>query len=188
MNYFDRTYYDTKYSETDEYGLHYQDVRYYPIWKEVMGNLTVEEKILDLGCGPAHLGQMLIDNGFKHYTGIDFSSLAVKMAKEKLPNSEIIEADLLNEVSYSRFSEHTIVAIEVFEHIEDDIQLVKMLPKNKIIFSVPNFIASNHYRTYKNEEFIKDYYKDVIDIESIKKFGVATTKGSFIYVCKGEII
>ena len=136
-----------------------------------MDNLNTNDKILDLGCGPSHFDHMLSDNGFKEYVGIDFSSVAIKMSKEKT-SFTYIESNL-NYIDYIKYNDYVIVSTETFEHIEDDISLIKKLPKNRILFSVPNFMSENHYRTYDSEEQIIDYYKNIIDIDNIKEFKVS---------------
>lgn len=183
MNPFKKESYDKKYDESLIYKNHYLDLVYYPIWEYIMDNLNIDDKILDLGCGPSHLGHMLSDNDFKEYVGIDFSSVAIKMAKEKTYYT-YIESDL-NHIDYTKYNDYVIVSTETFEHIEDDIGLIKKLPKNKIIFSVPNFMSKNHYRTYDSEEQIRNYYKNIIDVDNIKEFKF---NKSYIFVAIGKII
>ena len=186
MNCFENTYYDHVYANSKEYAKHYRDVVYYPVWKEIMDSLQAGDRVLDIGCGPGHFGHMLMDGGIDQYVGIDFSAVAVMMAKKKMPTARIIQASITDGVSYDDFMGYTVTAIEVLEHIEDDIALIKKLPKGKIIFSVPNYNSNNHYRAYADEEFILDYYRQVIEIDEVVKFEMSKT--SFIYVCKGKII
>ena len=184
MNPFEKEAYDKKYLESLEYKKDYHDIMYYPIWKYVMDNLKTTDKILDLGCGPSHLGDMLSDNNFIEYVGIDFSSVAISMAKKKSTYTFIVSD--LNNISYGKYDDYVIVCTETFEHIEDDIKLIKKLPKNKILFSVPNFLSKNHYRTYNSENHIRAYYDGVIEIEIIKEFKTSKKKSIFVVIGKIE--
>ena len=179
-----KSIYNDIYSNSKEYKKHYKEVIYYPIWKHVLENVEHNDKILDLGCGPAHLSQMLFEGGVKKYTGIDYSPVAIKMARNRNLPYEYIESDLFD-IDYSKYADHVIIATETFEHIENDIELIKMLPKNKIIFSVPNFMSETHERVYKNQQYIRNRYKDIIQIRTILEFKI--TEKSSIFACTGKI-
>lgn len=183
---FEKESYNEIYSESLKYKKHYKEIMYYPIWEHIMKKLVISDKILDLGCGPSHFGHMLYDNNFKEYVGIDFSSVAIKMAQEKSPYI-FIESDL-NNIDYTKYKDYIIISTETFEHIEDDISLIKKLPKTKIMFSVPNFLCDNHYRTYDSENDIIKYYKDILKIDNIYKFKLSKIKTNSIFVCDGKII
>jgi 2-polyprenyl-3-methyl-5-hydroxy-6-metoxy-1,4-benzoquinol methylase len=184
MNPFSRQAYDKKYKESQEYAKHYSKSVYYVMWRKVMSHLTITNPILDLGCGAGHFASMLQDFGFREYTGVDFSSQAIGMAKDAVPSFNWIESDLFA-VDYNEFEGFDIVATETFEHI-DDLELIKKLPKGKIVFSVPNFEAENHYRTYTSEQQIKEYYKGLIDIHQVDSIQV--NQKALIFVCKGTIL
>ena len=181
MNPFSREYYDKKYQESEEYAKHYSKSVYYFMWRKVMSHLSINDDIVDLGCGAGHFGAMLNDYGFTNYTGIDFSSEAIGQAKDKVPSFKWVCDDLFN-VKFAKGS--TFVATETFEHIED-LKLIFKMPQAKIVFSVPNFDAPNHLRTYTSEEQIKAYYKDFIHIEQVDEI-VINPKAS-IFVVKGQI-
>jgi hypothetical protein len=182
---FDREAYDLTYSTSKDYKQHYNDMVYADTWRYIMGKLCVYDKLLDIGCGPGHLAHMLYDNGFKNYTGIDFSDVAIKMARAKVPSYNFIKDDLRT-INYSKYYDYKIICTEALEHIENDIDLLKKLPPNYIIFSVPDFMTVDHYRTYKNEKFIKEYYKNVLNILTVKTFPVGN--GSSIHAVEAIIL
>jgi trans-aconitate methyltransferase len=131
---------------------------------------------------------MLYDKGIKTVVGIDFSEVGIKMAKEKVPSYTFITADLRN-IDYNKYVDYTFVSTETFEHLENDIELIKKLPKNHMIFSVPNYMCADHYRTYNNEDFIIKYYENILKIENIKSFsmGFLNDTESIIYVVECNI-
>lgn len=185
MNPFDKEAYDECYTTSEKYKQHYKDVIYFNVWNYVMSNLQKIDKIVDLGCGPGHMLHMLYDNGFKTCVGIDFSKVGIEMAKLKVPSYIFIEADLRN-IDYSIYKDFKFISIETFEHLENDIELIKKLPQNHIIiFSVPNYRCIDHYRIYPDVNFIQTYYKDVLNIISIKPFWVGGK--SIIYVVEASI-
>jgi trans-aconitate methyltransferase len=182
MNPFSKEAYDATYTASKEYKKHYKDIKYYPIYKYVAENIN-SDGVVDLGCGAGHLAHMLYDNGLEYYIGIDFSSVAIEMARKRVPEFKFIKEDLMNLVYTD--DQVTIIATEVFEHLENDRQLIRNMPKCKIIFSVPNFKGKNHYRTYDSESAIKKYYKGLIDIQSIKAFDMG--KGNIIFTVIGKV-
>jgi len=182
---FDKEAYDLTYSTSKDYKQHYNDMVYADTWRYIMGKLRVTDKLLDLGCGPGHLAHMLYDNGFENYTGIDFSDVAIEMARAKVPSYNFIKDDLRN-IDYLRYNDYKFICTETLEHIENDIGLLKKLPPNYIIFSVPDFKTVDHYRTYENEKFIKEYYKDILNILSVKSFPVGN--GSMIHAVEAHIL
>jgi len=184
MNPFSKEAYDVIYAASKEYSKHYKDIKYYPIYKYVTDHIKKNERVLDLGCGPGHLAHMLSDKGIKKYLGIDFSGVAIAKAKERVPMFYFKEADIFN-FNYIDYKDFTIVATEVLEHLENDKDLIKMFTKSKIIFSVPNFVGKNHYRTYNSEAEIEKYFQGFINIHNIKPFKMY--KDNIIYVVIGEV-
>lgn len=177
---FESSSYDKMYSESSSYRMHYSELVYYKAWKHIAGKLHRDDKILDLGCGPGHLANLIYDIGITgSYTGIDFSEVAIKMAKAKVPAFEFITGDL-RDIDYIGYQDRTLISTEAFEHMENDIELIKRLPKSRIIFSVPNFICSTHYRMYNSESFIRNYYKDVMSITSVTAFNIGGNRVIFV--------
>jgi len=184
MDPFSKEAYDECYLTSEKYKQHYQDLIYFVVWDYVRTKLHTTDKLLDLGCGPGHLAHLLHDFKFEHYIGIDFSKVGIQLAKHKVPRFTFIEADLRN-LDYSNYSNYKFISIETLEHLENDIALIKKLPKNSIIFSVPNYMCIDHYRTYDSEDLIKDYYKEILNIIKITSFPVG--KESIIYVVEANI-
>ena len=161
--------YDQIFATEPEYTGHYSRSSYLPIWKLVAAKIDKDSYILDLGCGPGQFAAYLYDQGFTNYTGIDFSHVAIERAQSINPAFTFICADL-SQLRFSRHRPDIIFAIETFEHIADDRALIRRLPPARLIFTVPNYPAPNHYRTYRDESFIRDYYRDVLTIESIERY------------------
>jgi len=183
---FEKEAYDEVFQHSDKYKQHYKNIAYYPIWNYIVKNLNKDCKYVDIGCGPGHFGHMMFDNGFKNFIGIDFSTIAINIAKELVPSYSWVEGDL-RQMNFDTYTDYDFVSIKSFEHLDNDIEIIKRLPKNNITFSVPNYWSPNHYRVYPDENFILDYYKDVMKIDNIVRF-VMRKYDKFIYVVKAKII
>jgi len=183
MDVFEKEAYDLGFSTSERYNGHYSQTEYYGMWKIVINELSPTDNILELGCGTGQLAHMMHDFGIRNYVGIDFSSAAISRAKINVPSFTFIEADLRT-YEFKDCSNCRIICTETFEHINDDISLIKKLPKTDIIFSVPNYMSENHYRVYENEEYIVKYYEGVMIIEDIKTFNVSDINKIFIIKAK----
>lgn len=62
-------------------------------------NDTSKVTMLDFGCGTSHLYQYMLDNGFHSivYSGLDYSTHFIDLAKTKYPNNAYFQADVLKE-------------------------------------------------------------------------------------------
>lgn len=168
-------YYDAIYSKSDEYVKHYLRSRYLNLWKEVLKSIDVNKPILDIGCGPGQLAEMLRDSGVKYYDGIDFSAEAIQMAKDKNPNMHFKCEDIFK-TKYADYKTHQVIICETLEHIEKDIELITMIRQklfdNKFVFTVPTFDDPGHVRHFKSwEEANARFEPHVAKIERCERFG-----------------
>lgn len=170
-------YYDAIYGKSDEYVKHYLKSRYLNLWKEVLKSLDLKTPVLDIGCGPGQLAEMLHDNGLEqeHYIGVDFSSEAILMAKRKLPMHNLICEDIFR-LNYDMFPGAQVLICETLEHIEKDLDLIATIQKslhgNRFVFTVPTFDDPGHVRHFKSwEEALERYGKSVYKVERCERFG-----------------
>lgn len=100
-------------------------------------------KLLDVGCGEGSISIELEKRGFEVY-GIDFSSIAVKKAKEKDINA--IECDVDEKgIPFEDNLFDVVWAGDIIEHVFDPIFLLKEIyrvskKKGKILMTIPNDI------------------------------------------------
>ena len=172
-------YYDQLFDSRNDYQVHYRQSYYYVHWTQVIRFLEWfdEPKILEIGCGTGQLAEYIYAEGFKFYTGFDFSPKAIEMAKTKVRFPFFIE-NALNpkafEVDYD-----TVICLEVLEHIKEDLKVIKNIKDGtRIIFSLPNFDDPSHVRFFRSERSIKARYYKLIDIKKIIRIGQ-------IYICLG---
>ena len=160
-------YMDKEYVEWKPYSEHYsKQTKYilniYTTALECIKQQKEPCKIIEIGCGSGLFANMLFDNGYSEYEGIDFSLEAIRLAKKA--NIQHIEkficCDAFEYLTNFSGTDNTIfVLFEVLEHINRDIELLNMLPtKSRIILSVPNFKSFNHIRVFNDLQEIKERY------------------------------
>ena len=125
-------------------------------------------KIADLGCGPGLFAEFLYKAGYKNYWGIDFSKECIKLAKKHIPSYQFIVGNLYDKYIQKEFNKHDIfISVETFEHITNDLSILKTIPKGKtIIFSVPNKNDIAHVRYFKSIEKVKQRYGLIFDFDT----------------------
>lgn len=176
-------YYDREYEKELRYRDHYKDLPYYPVYQVAYGMITdIEDAdILELGCGTGQFAQMLWDNGQPCYLGVDFSPIAIGIAEGLSPNMFEIGDIRSYPIDTSCFN--TIVMLEVLEHLQDDLELIKRIPAGmNIVFSVPGFDDPSHVRFFRRKDDVRNRYRDLIDIQEIVSYSHwCVVKG----VCRG---
>ncbi len=178
----DAEYYDKHFKGDIGFQVHYKESYYFVHWTQVIVFLRKERasKILEIGCGTGQLAEYLRDEGFTGYTGFDFSGRAIEFATARVPKT-FFEGNALDRSIYERYDFDTVICLEVLEHIERDLDVLKNIPENtRIIFSVPNFDAPSHVRWFTSERQVKQRYFELIDIREIVR--VAN-----IYICRGTV-
>lgn len=160
--------YDGIYERKEYYQCHYSKAPYFKVWSKVASYIKDTDVVVELGCGTGQLLEMLLDKGIAQYTGYDFSQVGVELAKSKItkPIAEVYWQDLYEMNSLPTASVY--IAVEVLEHLVEDIQVLKLIPKGKqVIITVPNYLGGSHVRKFDTEEEVKDRYKDIIKCSEI---------------------
>lgn len=186
---FTASWYDERYKvggHKKEYFKTPEECIYHKLWLNVLKLVTKDDKILEIGCGAGQLAKMLIYGGFKYVKGFDFSKEAIKLCKANLPSEyhdKFIIGNVYEEDVYQE-DFNTVICCEVFEHLDDDVEVLSNIKKNsKIIFTVPNFDSKSHVRFFKTREEIKERYQDVVKIVSISEIFVGITNKIYLINC-----
>ncbi len=159
-------YYDDVYTQSQKYKVHGAESVFIKIWDEVFIKLKnfEAESILDFGCGPGQFAEFIHNkNNQLDYIGLDFSAKAIDFAKKKNPNYNFFNISLPQE-NYDKFGRFdVVVCIEVLEHIENDLSVLKSIPADtKLIMTVPNYDSFGHLRTFKSQEEVRRRYNEFI--------------------------
>lgn len=188
-------FYDQQYSKPKGYNLPYDKSGYKPLWdrvvKEVL-DFTGPISVLDLGCGNGHIASRLVPRVSK-YRGVDFSAIAIDKAYSRLSTFPGDWKVITGDINYSGFyspGEFThVLAVEVLEHVEDDLKIVSMISSGvRVVFTLPEFLCEGHVRRYPSKEFINKRFSNLVRFDRIEPMvsvnerkGIKKTR----YLCTG---
>lgn len=170
-------YMNKRFAEWTEYAEHYTKLNPFVLslfhaalkWVRRKDKRTA---ICELGCGSGQFANMLFDNGYLAYTGVDFSGQAIDLAKKANPKhaGSFICADAFRFLqTCKKESSSLFILFEVLEHIQKDVALLNMLPSGStVIFSVPSFKSFNHVRTFASLDEIKKRYTMLTLLEHVE--------------------
>ena len=154
---------------------------------ELLPNFLLQPHIIDLGCGIGYFAKLLYEKGYRKYTGIDFSSKVIEIAKKQVPNFDFICSNLLDKKLDKIYKNNEVFTIlETLEHIEKDIKVLNRISKGSIIIiSVPNKDYISHVRFFKCSSEVVKRYNDLIEFDTIKTIETNSKKKSKIFILKG---
>lgn len=155
------------------YHKHYTESVYYNSWKQAISYLTFLSRdipIIDIGCGVGQFANMLFDQGFNNYHGLDFAEEAIAVAKQTNPKfqDKFMVGDAFKS-SVFELDYELVILFEILEHLNEDLKLLgKIKPGRKVLFSVPNFPDNNHVRYFSSIEQVIDRYSKSVEILDAK--------------------
>ncbi|WP_434133571.1 glycosyltransferase [Sporomusa sphaeroides] len=155
------------------YHKHYTESVYYNSWKQAMSYLTFLSRdisIVDVGCGVGQFANMLFEQGFTNYHGIDFAENAIAIAKQANPKfQDKFMVDDAFKSSIFELDYDLVILFEILEHLNEDLILLERIkPGKKVLFSVPNFPDENHVRYFTSIERVINRYRKSIKILDTK--------------------
>ena len=125
-----------------------------------------QASILELGAGTGQFAEMLFDNGYNDYRGVDLSPLAIEQAKS-IQSGKYADRFTCADFFTLDFEKKTdcIVTMECLEHILKDIELIQRFkPSTHLYFSVPTFMSFSHVRCFDTIGAIEVRYGKYIRI------------------------
>jgi len=164
----DAAWYDDAFTDSRLYNQEPKNAMWYMTWLSLLEFVKSTDKILDLGCGPGHLAQLLTPDKCKCYTGVDFSETALMQAR--IANADhhaalFLNHNLLDLPAHLFGGVDIVILSEVLEHIEDDFAVLKQIPTGmRLAISVPNTNADSHVRLFNTAQDIYDRYGTIMRI------------------------
>ena len=155
------------------YHKHYTESLYYNSWTQVISYFTFmnrESSLIEVGCGAGQFANLLFDQGFTNYRGIDFSEQAIALAKKaNLKFQDKFAVDDAFTSSIFDCDYEMVILFEIIEHLQEDLKLLERIkPGKKVLLSVPNFPDDNHVRYFTSIERVVARYSHTIDILDTK--------------------
>lgn len=176
------------YNEIYEKG--YDTSLYYPLYQDFVKTISAlsSPRILELGCGIGDLGQMIIERGYP-YHGFDFSEEAVQQSLKKCPSGNFKVGNVYDKHLYQAEDYNIVVALEVFEHVEDIDVIKNIIPGAIVIASIPDYPDVAHLRLYKDrQKDIIEYYMPYLHVAEIRSAKISrpnSEEKDIIYVFVG---
>lgn len=143
-------------------------------------HLHKEHSVLDIGCGSGLMLNAL--DSFATVSGMDVSDDAIQFSRE-IFNGPIKKGELPYDIPFKGASYDLITALDVIEHIEDDVGSLKAIrgllkPAGVAIITVPAFMflwsnfdeRNEHKRRYSIFELREKLVKAGFSIEKISYF------------------
>ncbi len=153
---------------------------YLPLFRRVTEIVSQHRPtaVLEVGCGRGVLAEMLMAAGIPYGGGFDFNSIAVAKAQARNGWDCHFVADAINPRSYAWPNYDEIVCCEVLEHIERDLDAVRLWPPGTLcVASVPNFDDRTHVRYFRREAEIYERYGSLLDIDRIERIAKSPFTG-----------
>lgn len=162
----DSSWYDSVYESSDAYRCHYWQSRYYFIWTVIADRIrrSADKRVLEIGCGSGQLASLLRDQGIVKYTGFDFSNVAIRLARQLVPEYTFLVADARYTELVPNGDYDWVVCTEVLEHIVEDLEVLKRIPPSRrCLGTVPNFPYRSHVRHFSSADEVIARYAALFD-------------------------
>ncbi len=175
--------------------------RFYASDKSLFGHWTAQQhrtvtwypalllatgSIFEVGCGAGHFAAMCKAYGKKYLLGTDYSQYALRLASRNAPGTHFKRMNAVSDDYELALLEHepdTVVALEVLEHVWDDLSIIERLPAGTaFVGSVPSFFTEGHVRWFENTQQVKERYGKLLVIKRvIEEHGVKSSNRWFVF-------
>ena len=143
-----------------------------PLWDAIIERIPPSARILELGCGPGHMAELLSRTQVvQWYLGADFSTEAIRQARARRlpiqPHYSFHVLDLRGQAALDfvgTYRESVVIACEVLEHLPEpaDRRLVEAIvkaPSEQIIITLPTKDSESHARYFATERMVRARYE-----------------------------
>lgn len=185
-----RQYADAFYRTSKAQAAPAEDSAYYGFWQVAAAAIRDggAGRLLDIGCGPGQFAEFITGavRGVS-YTGVDFSGVAVELARARVPTARFEQRDLSSPEGLDGLDYDLVVALEVLEHIDDDLGVLSRLrPGARFVGSVPNFDSFGHVRFFKSDAEVNSRYAQALGELVITPFKLSPN--AILFLMSGVVV
>jgi SAM-dependent methyltransferase len=183
-------YYDEVFRAANHWRRHYTKSHYYPLWTIIADRIQRAgiNSIIDIGCGPGQVANLLRDKGVSKYLGVDFSPARVEQAREVCPDYDFVVADVFETDLLETYTYDCALIMEFLEHVENDLEVLKRIKAGTFMLAtVPNFPARRHVRYFNSVDEVRKRYKQCLESIRVDEH-LADTKGKKYYILEGYLL
>ena len=174
-------YRDQEYCETDPtFLLKKSQHSLNNVWNEIALQIQKEygnqdasknQKVFIANAGQGYLIHHLKEMGFNDVLGIDLQRDFIEHFQKSCPTYRL-SASVQNFFRYKDTELgvfDTFIFSKILEYVDDPLSYVNRVPKGKkIVITFPNFDDGLVLRYFENEPLIRNFFKDMIDIQDMK--------------------
>lgn len=143
----------------------YKDSTMLPFLKECKKILDNKVNVLDLGCNTGYETRRMKNIGLNPI-GLDFSEKCIEIAKEKNPDIQFVQDNMLNDLSYLGNFDAVFSIASIIHISEDKLELCfkriyDILNKNGYLFMVVRAETGKldtSYKTFNNYKYDREVY------------------------------
>lgn len=163
----DAQWYDAAYRTIESYSIPYWESHYYFLWCVLADRIRSarSRRVVDIGCGPGQFAACLFGlTTIERYTGLDFSTQAVAMARRVCPQGVFVVGDATTTTIHQDTDHDLVTCTEVLEHVPADHAVVDRFKSGvRCLCTVPNFPYQSHVRHFASAEQVASRYGAFFD-------------------------
>lgn len=135
------------------------EARYVPLYEAAAALIPPGARVVELGCGNGRFARYVTGP----YIGLDFAPGQVAEAIRYNGGGDFRVADLMADDIPDA---DAYVALEVLEHLDDDLGLLRRLPRGAtVVLSVPSFDSAAHVRHFPVPGSAAARYSRVLELD-----------------------
>lgn len=155
--------------------------RYIPLYEAAAALIPEGASVVELGCGAGKFAPYALARTGS-YLGLDFAPALIDAAEGTHPGHFAV-ADLRTDPIPEA---QVYVALEVLEHLDDDLGLLARLPRGATaILSVPSFDSASHVRWFPEPGSAKSRYERWL--YAVSERTLSLPSGAFFHLLAGTV-
>jgi len=176
---FGPSYYNAIFRTKARYRVSWRATKQAHLFEQARAFVPPRAAVLEVGCGTGQFAECLAEQCQASYLGLDFSGEAIRQAIKHCPKMCFECRDVTtNPPAFDGWD--LVVALEVLEHLPDDLAFLRMLPAGMpMVVSLPTFGGPGHFRHFKTPLSVVTYYTDVLTFSRLDSVDNPARPGTF---------